>query len=1542
VTNERLNKAALRRIAPEVRARMGKNGEQLDRAVETVAEDGRANLARVLEAVYPGEEVKRAMANLRQLRLEVKEAAEKAGVRLALAGDGKTRTPTDERDVWFEGDDLLMEGTERWVRPNLGGVDRYTPLTAQKLGPILLYVVYAERDEADATKLLEALEPHFRNAGMETWTHKDVLPGEDPAEQRALARARSDLTLQFLSPEFIAAKLDSERTGRVVPVLLHPLADEPQDMEVFRYRDKSFDKSNVRDFALELFRLLRARLEKSEAEASCQLPQGVRAKPAMGDWSNEGDIRALARQEAHFVDNPARPFSFEREIDPREPVTNRCDALTFLHEWLMDPSAPRYCALLGELGMGKTTTAKEFAKRLWERRASGENVPAAIFLDLRSVGDVATSDPDLDEIVARILKRDWKGGPRSQPPEPWEIYELVEDGALVIFDGLDEVLVHLTPSQGQAFTRQLFRIAPSDARRERSPVAGRLLITCRTHYFRTEKEQSAHFTLEDRDSIRAESYRALVLLPFGEQQIRTYLKNSLPDRDVNQAYEFIKSVHNLPELAERPYTLSLITRQFARLEEWKAAGKAVTGLTLYRFVVEEWLLRDGGKHQFHPEHKQMLMEHVAAELLRSGARTWPAGQLEDWLMGFLDAHRRVAAHYDGVKRDLLKEDLRTATFLVRDENGDQFRFAHSSLQEYFLAAYLRRALEEAAPANWALRGVSRETLDFLGQSLQEQPSDAARRGLGLLRDAYLPLASELAFRYVLLAQARGYPAPDAVRFQLPGADLWELEVDHPGPGLLDLRNLNLKGARVANSFWRRCRLSGADFSGADAARGEWHDCDLSGSRWNGSDLEASMFRRCGFAYADFSDARIYRAKWLRCSGAGIPKPAWHSAQAVELRLQIGHHGFLGRCCWSPDGRRLLSCSADKTLKIWDAATGDCLLSLTDHENSVWGSAWSPDGRRVLSASDDRTLKIWDAVSGDCLLTLSGHEHRVIGCAWSPDCRRVLSTSEDRTLKIWDSCSGGCLLTLSGHEHSVFGCAWSPDGTRVLSSSEDKTLKIWDAVSGDCILTLSGHAGSVFACDWSPDGRRVLSGSEDKTLKVWDVVSGDCLLTLSGHEQRVCSCAWSPDGHRVLSAGDVETVRIWDAISGDCLLVISDPAVLIQVCAWSPDGRRVLSTASDGGLKTWNAVRGDRLLTVTGHSSYVSGCAWSPDSRRLLSASGQALRIWRADSGDCVLTLAGHSDHISSCTWSPDGCRVLSASDDTTLKIWDADSGDCLVTLAGHSRPASSCAWSPDGRRVLSAYHDRTLRIWDVDSRDCRLLAVSTPPLLVNGSAWSPPLGSGAWSPDGHRVLTRFAAGGLRIWDADSGDCLVTLADGGSNPIGCQAWSPDGGRILCGFGDGTVKILNADSGDCLLSFSGGTGAASSCAWSPDGHRVLSTSYAYALKVWDADSGRCLLTQSGAPGSAFGCAWSGDGRRVSACSGDGSVRIFEAATLAEIGPRLYHLHPPHSNPTWAAFDPVRKRVLGYGEDAWRSVGCVIPDETGIPMWLPIEALTTDGDG
>src|SRR6185437_8853394 len=105
---------------------------------------------------------------------------------------------------------------------------------------------------------------------------------------------------------------------------------------------------------------------------------------------------------------------------------------------------------------------------------------------------------------------------------------------------------------------------------------------------------------------------------------------------------------------------------------------------------------------------------------------------------------------------------------------------------------------------------------------------------------------------------------------------------------------------------------------------------------------------------------------------------------------------------------------------------------------------SPDGRRIVTASADRTARVWDATTGKQLVELSGHEDSVSDAEFSADGLRIVTASRDRSVRVWESATGRALAVFNGHDEEVETAAFSPDGSRVISASYDDTARVWDA------------------------------------------------------------------------------------------------------------------------------------------------------------------------------------------------------------------------------------------------------------------------------------------------------------------------------------------------------------------------------------------------------------------------------------------------------------------------------------------------------------------
>jgi WD40 repeat protein/uncharacterized caspase-like protein len=619
-----------------------------------------------------------------------------------------------------------------------------------------------------------------------------------------------------------------------------------------------------------------------------------------------------------------------------------------------------------------------------------------------------------------------------------------------------------------------------------------------------------------------------------------------------------------------------------------------------------------------------------------------------------------------------------------------------------------------------------------------------------------------------------------------------------------------------------------------------------------------------------------------------------AAQQPELVVQTGHASLVISVAFSPDGRLIATGSADNTIKLWDAATGNQLRSVEGHTGPVNSVAFSPDGNVIASGSWDKTIKLWDVATGNQVRSLEGHTGYVNSVAFSPDGNVIASGSGDKTIKLWDAATGKQLRSVEGHTGEVNSVAFSPDGKWIASGSQDKTIKLWDAATGKQLRSLEGYTGGVNSVTFSPDGKVIASGSQvkapvagwdltarnilgeslsggkDKTIKLWDAATGKELRSLEGHTGDVNSVAFSPDGKMIASGSQDKTIKLWDAATGKQLRSLEgqrgtqslfgqgDTGYVFSI-AFSPDGR-VIASVNQFLTPLWDAATGKQLRSLERHTTQVDAVTFSPDGKVIASSTGGdgMIKLREAATGMQLHSLPAYGVH--SVAFSPDG-KVIASGDfafvNKTIKLWDAATGRQLRSLEGHTGVVTSVAFSPDGKVIASGSWDKTIKLWDAATgKQLRSLEGHTE--WVNFVAFSP---DGKWIASGGSTI--------KLWDAATGKQLRSLDTLTASSV---AFSPDSKVIASGGFDKTVKLSDAATGTLLRSLEGHTLPVTSVAFSPDGKVIASGSWDKTIKLWDAATGKQLRSLEGHTGYVLSVAFSPDGKVIASGGSDATMKLW----------------------------------------------------------------------
>ncbi|HEX6183963.1 MAG TPA: TIR domain-containing protein [Pyrinomonadaceae bacterium] len=279
---------------------------------------------------------------------------------------------------------------------------------------------------------------------------------------------------------------------------------------------------------------------------------------------------------------------------------------------------------------------------------------------------------------------------------------------------------------------------------------------------------------------------------------------------------------------------------------------------------------------------------------------------------------------------------------------------------------------------------------------------------------------------------------------------------------------------------------------------------------------------------------------------------------LKLRHRLrGHRGRITRLAWSPDGRTLASSSTDRTVKLWDAETGQLRRTYAGHIYPAVQVAWSPDGELVASVSHTKVssgglyyLRVWRADTGHDQPLLGGYSLNAPSLAWSPN-GWALAISSEEFVRICEFRARDGVMTCKVRVEDKRGSsclAWSPDGQILAASASDtNAIRLWNPDAPTRYREMRGHADRVLGMAWSPDGRTLASASADKTIRLWDSVTGQQTSIFEGHTNSIVNISFSPDGSLLASKTlDEDVVRLWRRDSWEMAAAIGE-----RVAADSP-------------------------------------------------------------------------------------------------------------------------------------------------------------------------------------------------------------------------------------------------------------------------------------------------------------------------------------------------------------------------------------------------------
>jgi WD40 repeat protein/serine/threonine protein kinase/Flp pilus assembly protein TadD len=297
----------------------------------------------------------------------------------------------------------------------------------------------------------------------------------------------------------------------------------------------------------------------------------------------------------------------------------------------------------------------------------------------------------------------------------------------------------------------------------------------------------------------------------------------------------------------------------------------------------------------------------------------------------------------------------------------------------------------------------------------------------------------------------------------------------------------------------------------------------------------------------------------------------------KSEVSLPHMSPVTGLAFTPDSKTLLSGGSSPT-QLWDVATGRG-LPFEGYKGPIGaeGFAISSDRKTIASLGPEKTVKIWDLATGQDRSAFVG-EMDLPALAMSPDCKTLAMWRPWRggvNVKLWDIATGQPMRTLTGDGLSVLSGAFSPDGKTFAAGIQFFSVHVWDVATGRLKFNFDQDPGkaevSVLTVQFSADGELLAAGNNYGMARVWDVETGQFRASFRGHTNALRALAFSPDGKTLASGSDDATVKLWDVATGQERITLRGHKAALGAVAFSPDGNTLATGSADGTIRLWRAA-----------------------------------------------------------------------------------------------------------------------------------------------------------------------------------------------------------------------------------------------------------------------------------------------------------------------------------------------------------------------------------